>query len=167
MAWWNMQNPRLSSGTSPSLQQAWLSDPRQRWKILQCHDWHARQKGKKEKKNNFSKPRNSKANNFQSPVSWGLPTHSTRNQPSQPSWAKIPVRQEFAPSQNQWFKSSHTTNPCWCMNSNNQTLNCLLGNGLAAWSAPPPVGGSPLWENNQLIQRVRQALGIVNMMPFI
>ena len=114
-------------------------------KTLQCRKWHGLPK---EKKNNrhFSKPqtrRNRTFSRFSSHV-------KSFN-------ADIPVWQELNPSsQNCWFKSQ-----------NEVPTGSLLGNGLAIWSTPPHTGGSPIWGNQQFVQTVRQAMGIIHMMPFM
>ena len=84
----------------------------------------------------------------------------------------IPVWQEFHPNQNSWFKSGLT--PHLFVGSNNNplnqayALNKFSGNESAAsWSTTLPLGGSPVWGNNQFVQTVCQALGIVHMMPFM
>ena len=83
--------------------------------------------------------------------------------------AKIPVWQEFTPLQNRYFQSSPTNNTRQLGKWNSQSSNNFLGNESAAWMTPLPMGSGPTWGNRNFnqnfIQTVRQALGIVRLMP--
>ena len=103
-------------------------------------------------KNNPPSNVNWKSSRAPLPVNWGMQ-------------AQIPVWQESTPHQNHWCKSSAT--PYQFGASNYLPRNILSRNEFAPRWTPLPMGGSPVWGNNQFVQIVRQALGIIHQIPYM
>ena len=127
------------------------------WRTLQCRKWHSRPK---EKKIKTEQPFNFRRPHKKSPRSWKSPMLPPNGQYFR---ADIPIWQGQGSFQSFGFKSglSHAQ-----FHPNNQSY--LSGNEKAPWMPHLPMGSSPVWGNqHHFVQTVRQALGIINGMPYM